>query len=70
MTMIFLLDQSELLLIHTPCSLQLEISARIILAKMKQHVSIFKIVIVVNVNWDFLGLIAKRVSKQFRLAFK
>ena len=37
---------------------------------MEQHVSIFKIVIVVNVNWDFLGLIAKRVSKQFRLAFK
>ena len=37
---------------------------------MEQHVSIFKIVIVVNVNWDFLGLIAKRVSKKFRLAFK
>lgn len=70
MTMIFLLDRSELLLIHTPCSFQLEISARIILAKMEQHVSIFKIVTVVTVNLDFLGLIAKRVRKQFRLAFK
>ena len=37
---------------------------------MEQHVSIFKIVTVVTVNLDFLGLIAKRVRKQFRLAFK